>query len=201
MGHGGRAESGVGLVLLAVRTENESSIGKLQCQLLTYFAMVRALRMQNEKKNAPVQGFYSDGEFYRFMAIDPGGHVRYLKLYDTEFELQTIFNWILTMLETAARSSPTTTPAKPGLERDSEINRYRENHFLRLYRPEEERENDDEGPQFVEKTLDDTMEVDGISDMPHRQRSHTAYYFQCTNGCYIKHRNKQVDRCSLTGRL
>jgi hypothetical protein len=66
----------------------------------------------------------------------------------------------LTMLETSARPSPTTTPAKPGPERDDGINRYHENIFVRFYRLGKEGENDDGEPQLFEEVLDDTMVVD-----------------------------------------
>jgi hypothetical protein len=112
-----------------------SAIGQAESQLLTYLSTVRALRRQHGKINMTAQGFYSDGLQYRFLSIDEEGLVYISRTYDSALsgDLRTIYNWIVTMLETATCSSPTTTPLKPGKERDEEIGQFKEKVFLRFY--------------------------------------------------------------------
>ena len=143
-----------GSALLAVEAK---SIGQAEAQLLTYLATMRALRRQKFKKNDFVQGFYADGSLFRFMAIDYDGTVLASKFYERRYDLLHIFNWTRTMIEAAARSSPT---AKPGVERDTEIESFRQNIFLRFYTPSAMNESSDE---FLEEVvLDKSMVIDEL---------------------------------------
>jgi hypothetical protein len=129
LGHNRWTESGAGSVFLAVQASS-SDLGHAECQLVTYLATMRALRRQRFKRNDFVQGFYSDGSSFRFMAIDSDGSVLASTLYDREHDLPLIFNWVLTMIEAAARSRPTSA------ERDhDEIEGFREKLFVRFYTP------------------------------------------------------------------
>lgn len=159
LGHGRHAESGAGSVLLAVEAKNEHTIGQAECQLLTYLATIRALRKQTFKRNEFVQGFYSDGNLFRFTAIQPDGAVLASRMYELHVnsDLTRIFRWIFTIIETAARPSPSTSSMKPGPERDKEIEGFRENVFLRFYSPS----NDDYDDSDLEEViLDERMVVD-----------------------------------------
>ena len=146
-------------MLLAVEAKNEHTIGQAKRQLLTYLATMRALRKQNFKRNEFVQGFYSDGNLFRF--IEPDGTVLSSRMYElsVKSDLNRIFHWIFTMIETAARSSSSTSPIKPGPKRDREIEGFRENIFLRFYFLS----NDDfDEPELEEVTLDEKMIVDEL---------------------------------------
>jgi hypothetical protein len=71
-------------------------------------------------------------------------------------ELKVVFNWIVDMLISAAKSSPSTSPTKPGKHWDDELEDFGNQVFLRLYRP-----GDDED---LELDLDVTeMEIDGLN--------------------------------------
>ena len=92
------------------------------------------------------QGFYSDGENYRFICIRNDGTVMRSHPYDTSFkrDLKSVFNFLLGMLITAANSSPNTSPMKPGKERDEKIKNLDWDVFVRV----------------VEDTDDDTDSVE-----------------------------------------
>ena len=160
LSHDRRADSGAGSALLAVEAKSMLTIGQAEAQLLTYLATMRALRRQKFKKNDFVQGFYADGSLFRFMAIDYDGTVLASKFYERGYDLLHIFNWTRTMIEAAARSSPSTSPAKPGVERDTEIENFRPNIFLRFYTPSTMNESSDE---FLEEVvLDKSMVIDEL---------------------------------------
>lgn len=59
----------------------------------------------------------------RFMYIDPEGKVYESKPFDILFEddLKMVFNWTIQMMNCAAKSSPHTSPTKPGVEQDQEL--------------------------------------------------------------------------------
>jgi len=129
LGHNRWTESGAGSVFLAVQASS-SDLGQAERQLVTHLATMRALRRQRFKRNDFVQGFIADGNLFRFMAIDSDGSVLASTLYGREHDLPLIFNWVLTMIEAAARSKPTSA------ERDhDEIEGFRENLFVRFYTP------------------------------------------------------------------
>jgi hypothetical protein len=131
--HGERADSSSGSIMLAVAAKS-STIGKAKYQLLTYLSTLRVLKRQHGEINATVQGFCSDGFQYCFLSVDGAGVVYNSRMYDTNVPggLQTIYNWMVTMLETATRPSPTTTPLKPAIERDTEISQPNDKVFVRL---------------------------------------------------------------------
>jgi hypothetical protein len=152
LAHNKRVDSGAGSVLLAVEATTQYSFGGAECQLLTYLATMQALRRQRYKVNDFVQGFYSDGWLFCFMAIDSDGSVLASKLYHRDHDLHSIFNWVLAMIKTAARSCPTTSPTKPQLQKDAEIRGFRENVLLRFYGPP----NIDIDEELEEQVLDDS---------------------------------------------
>jgi hypothetical protein len=123
MGYGDRAALEDGTVLLAVEAKREEQFSTAKGQLLAYLATIRQLRIQANKENVMTQGFYSDGENYRFICIRNDGTVMRSRPYDTSFkrDLKSVFNFLLGMLTTAADSSPNTSPMKPGKERDEKI--------------------------------------------------------------------------------
>jgi hypothetical protein len=133
-----RNTSGSGTVLVAIEAKNPAAFSLARYQLLTYLAIMRQLRRQEGKIVDHVQGFYSDGNNYRFMYIGEEGKVFESKCFDIQFgnDVQIVFNWILHMIHGAAKSSPNTSPTKPGPEQESELSEFESKVFLRLYEPE-----------------------------------------------------------------
>jgi hypothetical protein len=66
IGYGDRAILEDGAVLLAVEAKRQNHFSDAEAQLLAYLATIRQLRIQANKKNVMTQGFYSDGENYRY---------------------------------------------------------------------------------------------------------------------------------------
>jgi hypothetical protein len=123
IGYDSRKNCQDGSVLVAVEAKKPSKLGEARAQLLTYLAILRQLRLQEGKRNCTVQGFYSDGNQYRFMMIDHQGFINESVNYDVrrEEDVTIVFNWILAILVTAAKSSPSSSPTKPGAQQDKEI--------------------------------------------------------------------------------
>jgi len=48
-------------------------------------------------------------------------------------DLMSVFNFLLSMLITAAESSPNTSPTKPGLEQDEEIENFDRDIFVKVF--------------------------------------------------------------------
>ena len=69
MGYGDRRALEDGTVLLAVEAKRQKFLFDAEAQLLAYLATIRQLRIQANKKNVMTQGFYSDGEIFRFLCI------------------------------------------------------------------------------------------------------------------------------------
>jgi len=83
------------------------------------------------------QGFYSDRENYRFLCIRNNGTVMMSDMYDIytrKTHLKTVFNFLLGMLNTAAESSPNTSPAKPGPEQDERVENFDQGVFVEVYK-------------------------------------------------------------------
>ena len=108
-----------------------------EVQLVTYLAMLRELRMQAGKKNTVTQGFYTDGYQYCFMAINADGVVESSPIYDVMNREggKTIFNFIVTILESAMKSSPIVTPTKSAEQQEKEINNFTGEVWSKVYVP------------------------------------------------------------------
>ena len=135
MGYGDRTVLKDGTVLLAIKAKRREKSFNAEAQLLAYLATIRQLRIQANKKNVTTQGFFSDGENYRFMCICNNGTVMKSLSYDISLDprqLKLVFNFLLSMLITAAESSPNTSPTKPGLEQDEEIENFNRNVFVEV---------------------------------------------------------------------
>jgi len=136
IGYGDRAELEDGTVLLAVKAKRKPFLFQAEAQLLAYLATIRQLRIQANKKNVMAQGFYSDGENYRFLCIRNNGTVMRSAPYDVTVHpkyLKTVFNFLLSMLSTAAKSSPNTSPTKPGTEQDERIEHFDQEVFVEVF--------------------------------------------------------------------
>jgi hypothetical protein len=136
MGYGDRATLEDGAVLLAVEAKRRKYLFDAEAQLLAYLATIRQLRIQANKKNVMTQGFYSDGESYKFLCICNNGTVMKSVLYDTSLNrkyLQLVFNFLLSMLATAAESLLYTSPVKPGPEQDKRIENFDQEVFVEVF--------------------------------------------------------------------
>jgi hypothetical protein len=136
MGYGDRAALEDGTVLLAVEAKRQKFLFDAEAQLLAYLATIRQLRIQANKKNVMTQGFYSDGENYRFLCIRNDGTVMKSAPYDVSIHsrhLKSVFNFLLGMLITAAESSPNTSPTKPGTEQDERIENFDRDVFVEVF--------------------------------------------------------------------
>jgi hypothetical protein len=137
MGYGDRAALEEGAVLLAIEVKQTEKLSSAEAQLLTYLATIRQLRIQADKKNVMMQGFYSDGDIYRFICIRNNGIVMKSQLYDISLDnprhLKSVFNFLLGMVTTAAESSPNTSPIKPGPEQDEKIENFDREVFVEVF--------------------------------------------------------------------
>ena len=139
IGYGDRRALGDGTVLLAIEAKRQNLNFNAEAQLLAYLATIRQLRIQANKKNVMTQGFYSDGEVYRFLCIRNNGTVMKSQPYDISLSpkaLKTVFNFLLDMITIAAESSPNTSPIKPGAEQDARIENFDQNVFVEVVEDE-----------------------------------------------------------------
>jgi len=125
-GYGGRHSAGLSTFLVAIEAKTREQFSQAEPQLLAYLAILREQRRQAGKTNCTVQGFFTDGNMYRFMSISNDGEVMASDIYFIQRpeHMKTVFNFIVTTLESALKSTPTVTPTKPGLQRDNEIAHY-----------------------------------------------------------------------------
>lgn len=129
-GYGTRETVVSGTILVVMEAKRRQTFSETESQLLAYLAILRQLRIQGDKTNTTVQGFFTDGERYTFMAIRNDGIVQRSHVFETDVnesgapQLKSIFNFIVTMLDTSSRSTPQASPTKPIATRDREIADY-----------------------------------------------------------------------------
>lgn len=125
-GYSGRHKVAHGTFLVAMEAKRYGQFSSGQSQLLTYLAILRELRIRAGKTDTVAQGFYTDGYLYCFMAIDTDGEIDQSPIYNIngKHDRKTVFNFIVSILETALKSSPTVTPTKAGEQRDKEISNF-----------------------------------------------------------------------------
>jgi hypothetical protein len=133
VGYNSRLETGNFLVAIEAKQKSELSRGA--AQLLAYLAILRENRIRKKKTNITSQGFYSDGRTFVFMSIDNDGTVYESEMYQrrTEDGLNTIYSFIVALLTSAMRSSPTVSPTKPAKQREREIRHYKSDVWLKVY--------------------------------------------------------------------
>ncbi|KAI9777920.1 MAG: hypothetical protein M1839_008455 [Geoglossum umbratile] len=124
-----------GNVIAAMEAKQTSEFSKGEAQLLAYLAILRENRHRAGKINTDAQGFWTDGTHYTFMCIRNDGVVGQSEPYNIvkEGDLKTVFNFIVTMFETAVRSTPNVSPTKPGHQRDGEIGSFSSEVWDRAY--------------------------------------------------------------------
>jgi hypothetical protein len=136
-GYGGRNGATHGTFLVAMEAKRRDLFSTAERQLVTYLAILRELRIRAGQTNAVTQGFYTDGYRYCFMAINADGEVQSCAPYDVMSPEggRTIFNFIVTILESAMKCSPTVTPSKAAEQRDKEISNFTREVWSKVYVP------------------------------------------------------------------
>ncbi|KAH0566441.1 hypothetical protein GP486_000153 [Trichoglossum hirsutum] len=136
LGYGERSVLEDGTVMIAVEAKRTENIGHAKAQLLAYLATIRQLRIQANKTNVMTQGFYSDGQEYTFVCIRNDGSVMFSMTYNLlhRGKLKTVYNFLLSMLDTAAKSSPHTSPTKRGPAQNEEIQNFDRDIFVKVFK-------------------------------------------------------------------
>lgn len=122
-------------MLSAVEAKKYPEFSKGEFQLVAYLAILRENRKRANKINSMTQGFYSDGLRFAFVHIAEDGIVKSSGIFDVRAPkgLKYIFSFIVSMMETAMKSTPTTTPIKPGLQRDREVSEFEDEVWTKVY--------------------------------------------------------------------
>jgi hypothetical protein len=133
MGYSSKDEDGALLVAVEAKQRSEFSTG--ESQLITYLAILRENRRRAGKTNIITQGFYSDGTRFGFVCIKDSGAIVQSPTWDTQAGggLRMVFSFIVAMLETALKSTPTATPTKPGVLQDKEIHNFDDEVWSKVY--------------------------------------------------------------------
>ena len=136
-GYSGRHSAADGTFLVAMEAKRRDLFSTVEQQLLTYLAILRELRIKAGKTNVATQGFYTDGYRYCFMAINADGQVESSTIYEvmTSEGGKTIFNFIVAILESAMKCSPTVKPTKASEQQDNEISDFTGEVWTRIYVP------------------------------------------------------------------
>lgn len=89
--------------------------------LLAHLAILRELNIQQRGLSPTVQGFFTDGGRFTFLAIRSDGIIQQSKVYEVGFDqgdeqprLKTVFNFIVAILDTMRKEMPYTDPAAAG---------------------------------------------------------------------------------------
>jgi len=136
-GYSGRDGAAHDIFLVVMKAKRRDLFSTAERPLLTYLAILRELRIRAGKTNTVTQGFYTDGYRYCFMAINTDGKVESSMPYEVLSPEggKTIFNFIVTILESAMKCSPTVTPTKAAEHRDKEINNFSGDVWSKVYVP------------------------------------------------------------------
>ena len=134
MGYSSKDEDGALLVAVEANQRSEFSAG--ESQLITYLAILRENRRRAGKTDIVTQGFYSDGAHFRFVCIKDDGTIMQSSIWEirTEEGLSMVFSFIVAMLETALKSTPTASPTKPGILQDKEIHNFDDEVWLKIFK-------------------------------------------------------------------
>lgn len=134
MGYSSKDEDGALLVAVEAKQRSEFSTG--ESQLITYLAILRENRRRAGKTNIITQGFYSDGTRFGFVCIKDDGTIVQSPTWDTQAEggLSMVFSFIVAMLETALKSTPTATPTKPGMQQDKGTHNFDDEVWSKVYK-------------------------------------------------------------------
>lgn len=73
-----------------------------------------------------MHGFYSNSQRFAFVYITKDGTIKISKTFDIRLPgvLKYVFSFIISIIETAMKSMPTTTLTKPGLQQIREVSNF-----------------------------------------------------------------------------
>lgn len=110
-----------GSLVIAIEAKQGATHSSAEPQLLAYLAIMREQRGALFKTNVVVQGFY--GRQYTFMSIENGGvvHVSSSLAVVNTAGRKTVFNFVVRMLDTAMKSTPTASPTKHSEKCDKQV--------------------------------------------------------------------------------
>ncbi|KAL0631917.1 hypothetical protein Q9L58_009202 [Maublancomyces gigas] len=108
-----------GPFVIAIAAKERATLSSAESQLLAYLAIMREQSNAMCKTNVVVQGFYTDGRHYTFMSINNDGKIQSscALAVMNDAGRKTIFNFIVKMLDTAMKSTPT----KPNEKRERQV--------------------------------------------------------------------------------
>ena len=103
--------------------------------MIAYLAILRENRRNAKKTNIITQGFYSDGTRFAFVCITADETIEQSAIFTINLarDLKMVFNFIVSMMETAMKSTPNATPTKPGQLREKEINQFEDEVWTKVY--------------------------------------------------------------------
>jgi hypothetical protein len=124
-----------GTLLIAMEAKQRSEFSKGEAQLIAYLAILRENRLRAKKTNIITQGFYSDGARFAFIYITADGIIEKSAIFDINLarDLKIVFNFIVTMMETAMKRTPNATPTKPGQLQEKEVNQFEDEVWSKVY--------------------------------------------------------------------
>jgi hypothetical protein len=124
-----------GALLIAMEAKQMSEFSKGKAQLIAYLAILRENRLRAKKTNIGTQGFYSDGSLFAFICITADGSIQQSAIFNIDFEshLKIVFNFIVTIIETAMKCTPNATPTKPGQQQEKEVNHFEDEVWTKVY--------------------------------------------------------------------
>lgn len=133
MGYSSKDEDDALLVAVEAKHRSKFSIGELQ--LITYLAILQENRRKAGKINIVTQGFHSDGDHFAFVCIKEDGTILRSSTWGVEARggLGMVFSYIVAMLKTAMKSTPTVTPTSPGPLQDKDIRHFDDEVWSRIY--------------------------------------------------------------------
>ena len=139
-------------LLVAIEAKQRSEFSKGEAQLIAYLAILRENRQQAKKTNSVIQGFYSDGLQYKFVCITANGTINRSRTFDISLadDLKMVFNFVITMMETAMKSTLNASPTKPCRQQEKEVDQFEGEVWLKVFRHMEE--------SIVADSEDDDME-------------------------------------------
>ncbi|KAL9600104.1 MAG: hypothetical protein Q9179_003335 [Wetmoreana sp. 5 TL-2023] len=134
LGYGTKHDEGALLVAIEAKKRSEFSSG--ETQLLAYLAILRENRRRAGKTNSVIQGFHSDGRRFGFTCLKEDGNVLNSPTFDIHAPdgLKMIYSFIIAMLDTAMKSTPTASPTKPGEQQKKEVQHYNEEVWSKIYK-------------------------------------------------------------------
>jgi len=133
LGYGTAGDEGA--LLIAMEAKQRSEFSKGEAQLIAYLAILRENRVRAKKTNLITQGFYSDGARFAFICITADGIIQESAIFNIDhvWDLKMVFNFIVTMMETAMKSTPNATPTKPGQLQEKEVNQFQDEVWVKVY--------------------------------------------------------------------